>query len=586
MLFMKQSLVSYRVFRQQGAQILLPQPLQPEISVLIPVFDRVELLLACLTHLQASFFKNFETIILNNGSADETAAFCRMIDGIHVIENSVNVGFVAACNQMAKKAKGDFLLFLNSDAFVTPAALDEALKVLKSTSGVGAVGAKLVSMDGSLQEAGCRVYSTGETELIVNHPDPFHLSNNYQQDVDYCSAAFLMTPKKVFDALKGFDESYTYGYFEDVDYSFRLRAQGFRTVYVPKTVVFHVKNASHWSVDRTSTVRKNRELFITRHLSDLINQPSRSEVKKNQTGVLVSTKSRSSKKFRRDTHSHSDNLYQMMWHLNEACNFNCPYCVLDTVDVFHPDEHPFCGAHTPEHISSCFDRTGKKWRIHMSGGEPFLYPEFIGLCTQLTNNHMLSINTNLSTDNVFSWADVIASDMVHSINANIHMPERIKREKGCERFIEKVHYLQKRKFRVRVVYVAYPPLMKRIEQDFDYLRSKGISSLLLKVFRGAYAGSTFPDSYTKRDRRLFSKLGLTTYEKNILDGITGFKGELCTSGQNAFHMDVYGNLRRCNTIKDWYGNLLLEKYGFDELPSRCTEDTCQCPYQAYKFVLQ
>jgi hypothetical protein len=109
---------------------------------------------------------------------------------------------------------------------------------------------------------------------------------------------------------------------------------------------------------------------------------------------------------------------------------------------------------------------------------------------------------------------------------------------------------------------------------------------MVKVYRGVYGGDTYPDAYSKRDRRLFAKLGLTTYEKNILSGHTSFKDELCTSGQNAFHMDVYGNLMRCNTIKKQYGNLFLDKYGFDELPSRCTEETCQCPYQAYKFVLQ
>lgn len=51
-------------------------------------------------------------------------------------------------------------------------------------------------------------------------------------------------------------------------------------------------------------------------------------------------------------------------------------------------------------------------------------------------------------------------------------------------------------------------------------------------------------------------------------------------------MDIYGNITRSNTVHNQYGNLFVEDYVFDELPSPCLVDTCGCPYQAYKFVLQ
>ena len=587
-LFDQQSRVLFESFKRYGEKLHLPSPLNPELSVLIPVHNRVELLYVCLTYLKASIYQNFETVILDNGSSDETTEFYALLDGPHVIRNLVNKGFPAACNQMAEKAKGSYLLFLNSDAYVTPGALSEALRVMKSSSDVGAVGGKLISMDGTLQEAGCRVYNTGETQFIINNPDPFHYSNNEQRDVDYCSGAFLLTSRKVFKALGGFDQTFEYGYYEDVDYCFSLRERGLRTVYAPQAVVFHLKNGSQKSVEEASFLScKNRDIFITNHLPAVLHQPCKPEIERRNLKVYNSSAGIEGCQNQQQERSAASNGYfHMMWHLNQACNFDCTYCFQDSVDLFRPGEHPFCGKHSPEHIAACFERTGKKWRIHMSGGEPFLYPDFVRLCALLSKNHVLSINTNLTTDTVFSWADVIPPDKVRSVNANLHLLERMKREGGCESFIEKMHYLQKKGFRVRMVYIAYPPLMERVEGDLEYFRSMGIALKEVKMFRGPYNGRIYPEAYTEQDRRLFRKLDLTQYERSILDGKTGFQGRPCTTGQNAFHMDVYGNITRCNTVQTQYGNLFLEEYGFDELPMPCPAESCGCPYQAYKFVLQ
>jgi len=90
------------------------------------------------------------------------------------------------------------------------------------------------------------------------------------------------------------------------------------------------------------------------------------------------------------------------WQLNELCNFRCPYCFCGEEKLSR--EHPACGKYSPEHIADCFDRTGKTWQVHMSGGEPFLYPRFVELCMALTRSHYISMNTNLSTANANDFA--------------------------------------------------------------------------------------------------------------------------------------------------------------------------------------
>ena len=130
----------------------------------------------------------------------------------------------------------------------------------------------------------------------------------------------------------------------------------------------------------------------------------------------------------------------MFWKLNQRCNFVCSYCYFSEETLSR--EHPLVGRYSPRRISRCFDDTRESWWIYISGGEPFLYPRFSELCGELTRNHFLTVNTNLSTSNALEFAAEIDPAKVYSINASLHIIER-QRRTGLEKFLEYARTFQK-----------------------------------------------------------------------------------------------------------------------------------------------
>lgn len=274
----------------------------------------------------------------------------------------------------------------------------------------------------------------------------------------------------------------------------------------------------------------------------------------------------------------------MMWRINQACNFSCAYCFREGVDPQRPKEHPECGRYTPAQIADCFDRTGRIWRIHITGGEPFLYPAFIELAEALTQKHRLTINTNLFTPGISDFACRISPRQIHGIYASLHLAELGKRTHGVQKFLDNLLLLQDAGFRAVLNYITYPPLLDRMEKDLENFSSRGIREICIKIFRGWYQGQFYPKSYTPDQKKRLKRLGLTKYEQAILQRRTRFRGRSCIAGSRAFYMDISGNLTRCCTIPKSYGNFLDRQYHFDESPSPCTAGECICPYQGIKFA--
>ncbi len=253
-------------FLASGRRIDLSPDGRPEVSVILVLFGRAELTLQCLRSLELVEDVCFEVVIVDNCSTDRTGELLARVDGVRVLDNLENVGFTLAANQGAEAAGAGCLLFLNNDTEVLPFSLRAGLNALQSKSGIGAVGGMILRLDGFLQEAGCIVWNDGQTAAYGGGEDPGSGAFLFPREVDYCSGVFLLTPTTVFRELEGFDDRFAPAYFEDVDYCFRLRDHGLKTLYEPEAKVIHFGSASFEkdpSFDPLLT--KNQEIFFDLH---------------------------------------------------------------------------------------------------------------------------------------------------------------------------------------------------------------------------------------------------------------------------------------------------------------------------------
>jgi GT2 family glycosyltransferase len=260
------SRTSLRSFLSSGARLSLPSDREPEISVLLVLFNRAELTFQCLRSLMESRCGPMEIIIADNASSDETSMLLDRIDGATIIRNAENLHFIAASNQAAQEARGRYILFLNNDAQVLPGCIAAAVDCIESSPEVGAVGGKLILPDGSLQEAGSIVWRDGSCVGYGRGEDPFSPMYLFRRDVDYCSGAFLLTKRELFNKLGGFQEIYRPAYYEETDFCARLWENGFRVVYEPNAAVLHYEFASSSYLDQARELhRRNQLLFFERH---------------------------------------------------------------------------------------------------------------------------------------------------------------------------------------------------------------------------------------------------------------------------------------------------------------------------------
>jgi GT2 family glycosyltransferase len=227
----------------------------PKVSIIIPVYGQIDYTLECLKSI-GDYPPNvqFETIVVNDYSTDSTQSILEHVEGIRLINNAKNVGFIQSSNAGAHTAKGEYLYFLNNDTQVTQGWMDELLLTFQRFPGTGLVGSKLVYPDGTLQEAGGIIWQDGSAWNFGRNQDAELPIYNYAREVDYCSGASIMVPTALFRELEGFDEHYLPAYCEDSDLALKIRDKGYRVIYQPASVIIHFEGISS-GIDTSSGVK-------------------------------------------------------------------------------------------------------------------------------------------------------------------------------------------------------------------------------------------------------------------------------------------------------------------------------------------
>ena len=195
-----------------------------------------------------------QTIVVDNASRDGSAAILRARwPQIELIENAVNVGFGRANNQALARARGRFLLLLNTDAFVEPGGIERSVRWLDAHPRCGLLGARLVSRDGSLQPS-CRYFPTPWNEFLsrtgldrvlrgARLVDDLGWDHRSACECDWVPGCYYLLRKSVVDEVGLFDPRY-FLYYEEVDHCRALRAAGWQVMYYPDTTVVHIGGES------------------------------------------------------------------------------------------------------------------------------------------------------------------------------------------------------------------------------------------------------------------------------------------------------------------------------------------------------
>ncbi|ANB19017.1 Glycosyltransferase [Dokdonella koreensis DS-123] len=260
------------------APFAVPRAAAPRVSIVIPVYNKIAYTVACLRSLaEHAGDTPFETIVVDDGSSDDTPEKLAQIQGIQAIRNARNLGFIGSCNAGAAAARGEYVLFLNNDTVVTAGWLEALLRCFAEEPQAGLVGARLVYPDGRLQEAGGIVFDDASGWNYGRFDDPDDPRYAFRREADYCSGAAIMLPRALFERLGRFDARYAPAYYEDTDLAFAVRAAGYRVFYEPASTVVHFEGITSGTDTATGIKRYqvvNQATFHDKWRGALAQQPA------------------------------------------------------------------------------------------------------------------------------------------------------------------------------------------------------------------------------------------------------------------------------------------------------------------------
>ena len=225
---------------------------EPLVSIIIPNKDAKTDLEKCIRSVkEKSSYKNYEILIVeNNSETEEIFAYYKELSkdpAIRLLKWKKEFNYSAINNFAAKKARGEYLLFLNNDTEVITEDWIQELLGICQRSGTGAVGARLYYGDHTIQHAGT-VNLPGERTGYMHKAALI-------QDLSAVTAACMLVKREAFEEVGGFEEQLSVA-FNDVDLCLRLREKGCLVVYNPYAELYHYESKSRGAEDSKEKVRR------------------------------------------------------------------------------------------------------------------------------------------------------------------------------------------------------------------------------------------------------------------------------------------------------------------------------------------
>lgn len=218
-----------------------------EVSVVIPNYNGLAYLEGVLQSLENQTLKNYEVILVDNGSADGSCAYVeKTYPWVRIVKLSENFGFCKAVNEGIFLSEAPYVLLLNNDTEVKENFLEEMLNAIRRHERAFSCAAKMIQFHDreKLDDAGNYYCALGWSYARGKGKD-VHTYENEERIFAACAGAAIYR-KEVFETIGYFDEEH-FAYLEDTDIGYRARIYGYENWYAPKAEVYHVGSGTSGS---------------------------------------------------------------------------------------------------------------------------------------------------------------------------------------------------------------------------------------------------------------------------------------------------------------------------------------------------
>jgi len=216
--------------------------MKPLVSIIIVNWNAKKYLKSCIDSLLAQTYQNYEIIVVDNASTDDSVKFLeKEFSSVKIIKNKKNVGFAEGNNIGIKNSNGDIIALFNPDALADKEWLSILVSKLQSSEKIAAVAGKIFYL-GDEHGKNAVFCTWPKIDPYSAAPSNFH-NNEQESKVDYLTGAAMLVKKEAIQRVGLLDPGF-FLYFEETDWCARMIRAGYDLVYVSNAIVWHKVSAS------------------------------------------------------------------------------------------------------------------------------------------------------------------------------------------------------------------------------------------------------------------------------------------------------------------------------------------------------